>query len=105
VKKSYRGEASSNAWGGRKAAVVFTDLPPNDYGVVAFHDQNLNMKLDKNVFGWPKEGFGSANNPRVGLGPPGFPQARLHVTCPVTKTEIHVSTGEHYLLIDLRIPR
>ncbi len=105
VKRSYRREASSIAEGGRKAAIVFTDLPPNDYGVVALPDENHKMKLGRNVFGWPKEGLGFAHNSRVGLRPPGFPPARLQVTCPVTETEIHVSTSERYLLIDLRIPR
>jgi uncharacterized protein (DUF2141 family) len=90
--KSFRGEAVSIPEGNRnrKATVEFDNIPPGDYGVVALHDENKNMKLDKNMFGWPKEGFGFANNPRVSLGAPDFRQALLHVACPATETEIHI---------------
>ncbi len=90
VSKSFRHEAAPITDGQRKADVAFNDIPPGDYGVVALHDENKNMKLDKNMFGWPKEGFGFANNPHIGLGAPGFEQALLHVACPATETEIHI---------------
>lgn len=61
-----------------------------DYGIVVLHDENKNMKLDKNMFGWPKEGFGFANNPHVGIGPPSFRQAVLHVACPVTEATVRI---------------
>lgn len=88
--KSFRGLAVPISEATRRATVLFNGIPPNDYGIVALHDENKNMKLDKNIFGWPKEGFGFANNPHVGLGAPGFRQALLHVTCPATETEIHI---------------
>lgn len=72
------------------AVVTFDDLPSGIYGVVALHDENRNMKLDRNLVGWPKEGFGFSNNPRVGLGPPSFQQAKLSVQCPATDTTIHL---------------
>jgi uncharacterized protein (DUF2141 family) len=90
VSKSFRHEAAPIADGERKANVAFNDIPPGDYGVVALHDENKNMKLDKNMFGWPKEGFGFANNPHVGLGAPAFRQALLHVECPSTESEIRI---------------
>jgi len=90
VTKSVRHEAAPIADGAREATVTFSGLAANDYGVVALHDENRNMKLDRNLFGIPKEGFGFANNPHVGLGPPAFGLARLHVACPVTETEIHI---------------
>ena len=61
-----------------------------DYGVVALHDENKNMKLDRNLFGYPKEGFGFANNPHIGLGPPPFRAAVLPVRCPSTDAQIHI---------------
>ena len=88
--KSVRHEASPIAEGQRQATVVVSGLAAGGYGVVALHDENRNMKLDRNLFGFPKEGFGFANNPRVGLGPPAFRVALLHVTCPVTETVIHI---------------
>jgi len=90
VTKSVRHEASPIADGRRQATVVVDGITTGDYGVVALHDENKNMKLDKNFFGFPKEGFGFANNPHVGFGPPPFQAAVLHVACPVTETDIHI---------------
>jgi uncharacterized protein (DUF2141 family) len=70
--------------------VVWENVPPGDYGVVVIHDENMNQKLDRNLFGIPKEGFGFANNPKVRLSAPAFQAAKLHVACPVTNTTIHL---------------
>jgi uncharacterized protein (DUF2141 family) len=90
VTKSIRHEASPISASGLEATVVFAGVPADNYGVVALHDENKNMKLDKNLFGFPKEGFGFANNPHVGFGPPSFHAAMVHVECPVTETNIHI---------------
>jgi len=74
----------------REATAVLDDVPPGDYGVVAIHDENKNHKLDRNFIGIPKEGFGFANNPHVGLSAPSFGAAIVHVTCPVTQANIHM---------------
>ena len=76
--------------GVREATAVMQNLPPGDYGVVAIHDENRNHKLDRNFIGIPKEGFGFANNPHVGLSAPPFTAAIAHVTCPVTDINIHL---------------
>ncbi len=78
------------ASGAREATAVMDNLPAGDYGVVAIHDENRNHKLDRNFIGIPKEGFGFANNPHVGLSAPGFDAAIVHVTCPVTEINIHM---------------
>jgi uncharacterized protein (DUF2141 family) len=45
--------------------VTFTcDLPPGKYGASVLHDENKNDKMDKNVAGIPKEGYGETNNPK-----------------------------------------
>jgi uncharacterized protein (DUF2141 family) len=90
VTKSVRHEASPIADGQRQATILIDRVAPGDYGIVALHDENENMKLDRNIFGFPKEGFGFANNPHVGLRPPAFQAAVLHVMCPETETEIHI---------------
>ena len=90
VSRSFRHEAVSIGDSGRSATVVIKEVPPGDYGIVVLHDENQNMKLDRNMFGFPKEGFGFANNPRVGLGAPPFSRALLHVGCPATDTTIHI---------------
>ncbi|HTX75270.1 MAG TPA: DUF2141 domain-containing protein [Terracidiphilus sp.] len=65
-------------------------LPPGNYGVAAIHDENSNHKLDRNFLGIPKEGFGFANNPHVGLSAPPFSAAVVHVACPATAITIHL---------------
>lgn len=75
---------------GREGTAVWNDLPPGDYGVAAIHDENSNARLDRNIFGIPREGFGFANNPHVGWGPPPFRAALIHVACPQTAITIHL---------------
>jgi uncharacterized protein (DUF2141 family) len=65
-------------------------VPPGKYGVAVFHDENANMKLDRNFLGIPKEGFGFANNPRVLLSAPSFQAASAQVSCPVTEIRIRL---------------
>ena len=72
------------------AVAVWTGLPQGDYGVAAIHDENSNARLDRNLIGVPKEGFGFANNPHVFLAPPSFDKALVHVICPVTDITIHL---------------
>jgi uncharacterized protein (DUF2141 family) len=74
----------------RTAVAEWPNLLPGDYGVAVIHDENSNAKLDRNLIGIPKEGFGFANNPHVALTAPAFQQALVHVSCPVTETTIHL---------------
>jgi uncharacterized protein (DUF2141 family) len=76
--------------GSREVTAVMEKLPPGEYGVVAIHDENKNHKLDRNFIGIPKEGFGFANNPHVGLSAPSYQAAIVHVACPVTEVSIHI---------------
>jgi uncharacterized protein (DUF2141 family) len=69
---------------------VWEHLPPGDYGVAVIHDENQNARLDRNFIGIPKEGFGFANNPHVGLSAPPFQAAIAHVHCLVTEISIHL---------------
>jgi len=89
-KKAYRRGPTPIPAGQRQATVVWEHLPPGDYGVAAIHDENRDAKLDRNLFGIPKEGFGFANNPHVSLSAPPFRAAVVHVHCPVTETTIHL---------------
>ena len=75
---------------GHSGTAVWENLPEGDYAVAAIHDENSNAKLDKNFLGIPKEGFGFANNPKVGWSPAPFKAALVHVGCPETDIEIHM---------------
>jgi uncharacterized protein (DUF2141 family) len=69
---------------------VELQLPPGRYGIAVLHDENSNHKLDRNMFGFPKEGFGFSNNPKVNLTAPSFDTSAMQVNCPVTETTIHL---------------
>jgi uncharacterized protein (DUF2141 family) len=88
--KSFRHGPTPIASGERQATVVWEHLPAGDYGVAVIHDENRNAKLDRNFIGIPREGFGFANNPHVGLSAPPFESAIVHVQCPSTETSIHL---------------
>jgi uncharacterized protein (DUF2141 family) len=59
------------------AQVVFTGIPQGVYAVSVFHDENGNGKLDKNLVGIPKEGYGASNNPPKKMRPPTFDEAKF----------------------------
>jgi uncharacterized protein (DUF2141 family) len=72
--------AALRANGVLKAGVVFTNLRPGLYAIIAFHDENGNGKLDKNFWGVPTEPYGFSNGARAHLGPPSFADAVIRIT-------------------------
>jgi uncharacterized protein (DUF2141 family) len=62
----------------KKAVVVFESLPPGEYAISVFHDENKNGKMDSNFFGIPKEGVGASNDARGRLGPPHYKDAKFN---------------------------
>jgi uncharacterized protein (DUF2141 family) len=72
------------------STTITLQVPPGRYALVALHDENNNHKLDRNMFGIPKEGFGFSNNPKVLLSAPSFDTAAITVACPTTETTIHL---------------
>lgn len=55
--------------------VIVHDLPPGQYAAQAFHDENSNTKVDRALFGIPKEGVGFSNDARISFGPPSWKSA------------------------------
>jgi uncharacterized protein (DUF2141 family) len=49
-----------------------TNLKPRKYAVRYYHDENLNGKMETNMFGKPTEGYGFSNNVTGKFGPPPF---------------------------------
>ncbi|HWG19369.1 MAG TPA: DUF2141 domain-containing protein [Terracidiphilus sp.] len=90
LSKSFRHGPSPIDPSTRTAVAVWPNLPPGDYGIAAIHDENSNHKLDRNLIGIPREGFGFANNPHVGLSTPPFRAAVVRVACPATEITIHL---------------
>jgi uncharacterized protein (DUF2141 family) len=75
---------------GRQASIVFEPLSAGRYAVVVLHDENSNERLDRNFLGFPKEGFGFSNNPRVGLTAPSWNASSVEVGAPATEVEIYL---------------
>lgn len=70
------------------AQIVFTGLPAGVYAVSVFHDENMNQKLDKNLVGVPKEGYGASNNPKKKMGPPSFAETKFQLSATEQALEI-----------------
>ncbi len=58
---------------------VMENLETGAYALTLFHDKNSNGKLDKGLFGKPKEKYGFSNNPGIFLKSPGFDKCQFTV--------------------------
>lgn len=58
--------------------VVFADLPPGRYAIMAYHDEDANGELNRRFGMLPSEGYGLSNNPQV-FGPPAFGDSAFEV--------------------------
>ncbi|MGO9776998.1 MAG: DUF2141 domain-containing protein [Terracidiphilus sp.] len=70
------------------ATTVFTNLSRGVYAVNLFHDENMNNKMDTNLFGMPVEGYGFSNNPAKRMGKPGFDETNFKLNQPEAAIEI-----------------
>ena len=62
-------------------SVTYTfELPDGTYAIGIFVDKNYNNKMDRNLFGVPKEQFGFSNNAKGKFGPPSFEDASFAVS-------------------------
>jgi uncharacterized protein (DUF2141 family) len=72
------------------AKTVFTNLPRGVYAVNLYHDENMNGKMDTNLFGMPVEGYGFSNNPAKRMGKPGFDETNFLLNQPEAAIEINM---------------
>jgi uncharacterized protein (DUF2141 family) len=63
---------------GSSAHLVFARVPPGDYALLVFHDENGNSRMDT-MLGIPREGVGFSRNPRLRFGAPGFDSVVISV--------------------------
>ncbi|GAB3717425.1 hypothetical protein GCM10027592_59520 [Spirosoma flavus] len=54
-------------------------VEPGTYAVAIFHDENGNGKMDKKMFGIPKEPYGFSNNFRPKMSAPKFSDCEFKV--------------------------
>ena len=62
-----------------KTQVSFGGLPPGDYALRVFHDENDNGVIDTNWAGIPSEAFGFSNGAMGRFGPPSFDDAKFRI--------------------------
>ncbi len=73
------------AWRGRTQAqngtvtVTIDEVPPGLYAAQAFHDENDDGLLNRNILGLPKEAMGFSRDAPMRLGPPRFADAAFEV--------------------------
>jgi uncharacterized protein (DUF2141 family) len=60
-------------------SIIFAQLPPGRYAVIAFHDENDNGLLDANAWGVPTEGYGFSNDAHGFLSAPSFDAAAVEI--------------------------
>lgn len=70
------------------AEYTFRDIVYGRYAVKVYHDANGNNKLDKGLFGIPKESYGFSNNPRIKGGMPPFEETVFQINSPVQAQNI-----------------
>lgn len=59
--------------------IHFDNIPFGTYAVSLFHDENDNGKMDYNILGIPREGFGFSNNPQVRRRAPKFEETSFQL--------------------------
>ena len=57
--------------------VTVRDVKPGRYAAQVFYDQNGNGKVDRALFGIPKEGVGFSNDAKIRMSPPKWEEARI----------------------------
>ena len=70
------------------AQVTFKDLSQGTFAISVLHDENSNGKMDKNLVGIPKEGYGASNNPKKKRRAPTFDEAKFSLNAPEQTIEI-----------------
>lgn len=63
----------------KEVSVIFKNIPKGKYAIAVFLDENDNYKLDKNMFGIPKEKYGFSNNRLPSLRPATFEESAFEL--------------------------
>ena len=64
---------------GSKNIQALFSVEPGDYAIAVYHDENGNGKMDKRLFGIPKEPYGFSNNFRPLMSAPKFSDCKFSV--------------------------
>ena len=75
-----------------EARCDFEDIPTGTYALAVVHDENMNGKLDTNLLGVPKEGYGFSNDVKAVRGAPSFSDASF----PYDGQNLNFTLSLHY---------
>lgn len=75
----------------KRAKLVFENVPYGAYAIASVHDENGNGKMDYNVMGLPKEGYGFSKDAMGMFGPPKFEAAKITLDSPSLSLRIKVN--------------
>lgn len=64
---------------GNKITYTFKNLPAGEYAVAVYQDVNDNGKCDRNMIGYPTEGFGFSKNYKPRLSAPKFDEVKIAI--------------------------
>jgi len=64
---------------GTSVTYVFKNISVGKYAIAVFQDENIDGKLNKNLFGAPKEPYGFSKNKYGIFGPPNFEDVSFEV--------------------------
>lgn len=64
--------------------VTLNGVPPGEYAAQAYQDVNRNGRIDRGLFGIPREPIGFSNDAPLGVKGPSFDRARFRVDEPGT---------------------
>ncbi len=85
------GEALDRTIENRTAQCVFDGVTPGPYALAAFHDENGNNDLDRNLLGIPSEGTGASNGAFNMFGPPSYDDAMFRMPdAPLHQITVHI---------------
>jgi len=83
----YSGDATATKG---RTAVTFEGIPKGVYAAQVYHDENMNHKLDRGLFGVPKEGVGFSNDFKIGLRAPRFTEAAFRYSGGDQQVVVHL---------------
>ena len=64
---------------GSESVQALFSVEPGDYAIAVYHDENGNGKMDKRLFGIPKEPYGFSNNVKPIMSAPKFSDCKFSV--------------------------
>jgi uncharacterized protein (DUF2141 family) len=71
-----------------QVSVRFENIPFGTYAIACHHDENGNGKMDTNLLGIPKEGYGTSNNAVNRFSAPKFSEAKFPFDAAVLSVNI-----------------